>query len=199
MTRTDWVPGLMILGGYLLGSIPFGVVVSRGLGTVDPRTAGSGNIGFTNVLRVSGRLAGVLTLAGDAGKGWVVGAFAARLVPDERWVLAIALSAILGHLYSVFLGFQGGKGVATALGAVTGVDPWIGLALLAVWLITWKLWGYSSAAAIAAFVSLPAIGVIAGRGWAFLAFAGAVTGLIVARHRGNLIRLWRGIEPRMTS
>lgn len=199
MTRTDWVPGLMLLGGYLLGSIPFGVVVSRGLGAADPRTAGSRNIGFTNVLRVSGRLAGALTLAGDAGKGWIVGALAARVVSDERWVLAIAFSAILGHLYSVFLGFEGGKGVATALGAVTGIDPWIGVSLLAVWLITWKLWGYSSAAAIAAFASLPVMGMIAGRGWTFMTFCGVVTLVILARHRGNLIRLWQGSEPRMTS
>jgi glycerol-3-phosphate acyltransferase PlsY len=199
MTPTDWLPVLLAMGGYLLGSIPFGVLVTKALGTVDPRTAGSRNIGFTNVLRVAGKPAGLLTLVGDVGKGWVVAAAARQMVQEEAWVLVIALSSILGHLYPVFLGFHGGKGVATALGAITGVDPWMGLGLLAVWLVTMLVGRYSSAAAVAAFLSLPVQGLIGERGWRFELLAVTVAVLILIRHRGNLVRLWQGTEPRMIS
>jgi len=196
---TEGLAAVLAVGGYVAGSVPFGVLVAKCLGTVDPRTAGSRNIGFTNVLRVAGKKAGILTLLGDVGKGWVVAAVAAHFIEGEGWVLLIALCPILGHLYSVFLGFRGGKGVATALGAIIGVAPWIGLVVLGVWVVTFMLWRYSSAAAIAAFASLPLIGQVGGQGLRFELFAVVVTGLIVARHRGNLIRLWEGTEPRMTS
>ncbi|MBA5872366.1 MAG: glycerol-3-phosphate acyltransferase, partial [Nitrospira sp. CR2.1] len=118
---SPWLIGFLILFGYLLGSIPFGVVVSRALGAVDPRSAGSRNVGFTNVLRVSGKKAGVLTLIGDIGKGWAAGWAATLLLHQEAAVLGVALASIIGHLHSMFLGFKGGKGVATALGAALGV------------------------------------------------------------------------------
>jgi glycerol-3-phosphate acyltransferase PlsY len=196
---TEGLAAVLAVGGYVVGSVPFGVLVAKCLGTVDPRTAGSRNIGFTNVLRVAGKKAGILTLLGDVGKGWVVAAAGAQFIEGEGWVLLIALCPILGHLYPVFLGFRGGKGVATALGAIFGVAPWIGLMVLGVWVVTFMLWRYSSAAALAAFVSLPLIGQVGGRGWRFELFTVVVMGLIVARHRGNLIRLWEGTEPRMTS
>lgn len=196
---TEWLAAGLAVGGYLLGSVPFGLLVTRCLGTGDPRTAGSRNIGFTNVLRVAGKRAGILTLAGDVGKGWVVAATAAQLFEGEAWVLMIAVCPILGHLYSIFLGFHGGKGVATAMGAIAGVEPWLGLVLLMVWLSTMLLWRYSSAAAIAAFLAFPLLGLIAGRGWRFELFAVVVSALVLTRHRDNLARLWRGTEPRMTS
>ncbi|MGH7208282.1 MAG: glycerol-3-phosphate acyltransferase, partial [Nitrospiraceae bacterium] len=155
MVLSDWLPAAMAAGGYLLGSVPFGVVVARCLGTVDPRTAGSRNIGFTNVLRVSGTTAGLLTLTGDAGKGWLVGWVASQNLHQEAWVLLVALSPIVGHVHSVFLGFRGGKGVATALGSVAGVDPAIGGVMLLVWVVTAAVWRYSSGAALAAFAVLP--------------------------------------------
>ncbi|MBM4122557.1 MAG: glycerol-3-phosphate 1-O-acyltransferase PlsY [Nitrospira sp.] len=197
MTFTDWLPALLAIGGYLLGSIPFGVVVAKWLGTVDPRTAGSRNIGFTNVLRVAGKKAGLLTLAGDVGKGWVVGWVATLLLTDETMVLAVAACPILGHLFPVFLGFRGGKGVATALGAVAGVAPWLGLAMLAVWLATAAVWRYSSGAALAAFAALPIGSVLMGKTWQFQVFAWLVSGLIVLRHKENIQRLWQGTEPKM--
>lgn len=197
MTFTDWLPALLAIGGYLLGSIPFGVVVAKWLGTVDPRTAGSRNIGFTNVLRVAGKKAGLLTLAGDVGKGWVVGWVATFLLTDETMVLAVAACPILGHLFPVFLGFRGGKGVATALGAVAGVAPWLGLAMLAVWLATAAVWRYSSGAALAAFAALPIGSVLMGKTWQFQVFAWLVSGLIVLRHKENIQRLWQGTEPKM--
>lgn len=194
---SEWLSVGLAIGGYLVGSIPFGVIVSRCLGAPDPRTMGSRNIGFTNVLRVAGKKAGVLTLLGDLGKGWVVGWLAVQTVAPEAWILAIALTPILGHLYPVFLTFRGGKGVATAIGVVTGVAPTIGLGLIAIWLLTAALWRYSSGAALAAFGSLPILGVLAGKSWQFLTFSVIVTGLIVVRHRGNIVRLWNGSEPKI--
>src|SRR5256886_9567193 len=143
----------MAAGGYPHGSIPFGVVVAKCLGGVGPRTAGSRNIGFTNGLRVAGTTAGLLTLAGDAGKGWLVGWIASQSLDQEAWVLLVALSPVVGHGYSVFLGFRGGKGVATALGAVTRVDLAIGGVILLVWIVTAAVLPYSSRAAFVAFSS----------------------------------------------
>jgi glycerol-3-phosphate acyltransferase PlsY len=187
----------MAVGGYLLGSIPFGLVVAKSLGTVDPRTAGSRNIGFTNVLRLSGKTAGVLTLAGDMGKGWLVAWVAAQLFDREAVVAAVALTPIVGHLYSVFLGFRGGKGVATAMGAVLGMVPFVGVVVILVWLVTVAVWRYSSGAALVAFGALPVVSVLLGRSWMFVLFSVVVSGLIVFRHRENVVRLWRGTEPRI--
>ncbi len=187
----------MAVGGYLLGSIPFGLVVAKSLGTVDPRTAGSRNIGFTNVLRLSGKTAGVLTLAGDMGKGWLVAWVAAQLFDREAVVAAVALTPIVGHLYSVFLGFRGGKGVATAMGVVLGMVPFVGVVVILVWLVTVAVWRYSSGAALVAFGALPVVSLLLGRSWMFVLFTVVVTGLIVFRHRENLVRLWRGTEPRI--
>ena len=144
-----WV--LMTMLGCLLGAIPFGVVVSKAMGLPDPRTVGSKNVGFTNVLRVSGKKAGILTLLGDMGKGWVMGWAAMQWLTDERFIMLVALSVILGHLFSPFLSFKGGKGVATAMGAVLGLSPSIGLLLVLIWLGAVAIWRYSSGGALAAF------------------------------------------------
>ena len=197
MAFTDWLPVAMAAGGYLLGSVPFGIIVAKSLGTVDPRTAGSRNIGFTNVLRVSGVTAGLLTLAGDAGKGWLAGWVASHSLDQEAWVLLVAFCAIVGHVHSVFLGFRGGKGVATALGAVTGVDAVIGGVMLLLWVGTAAVWRYSSAAALAAFAGLPLCAVLLGRSGMFQVFSLAVAAMILLRHTDNIRRLWQGIEPRL--
>jgi glycerol-3-phosphate acyltransferase PlsY len=197
MNLNDWLPMVMAVGGYLLGSIPFGVIVAKSLGTVDPRTAGSRNIGFTNVLRVSGKTAGALTLAGDLGKGWLAAWISQRIVEEPAWTLVIAASPIVGHLYPLFLGFRGGKGVATALGAVTGLAPAIGGAMVLVWLMTAAIWRYSSGAAVAAFTAFPLISAGLGREWEFQAFSVLVSGMILLRHKDNLVRLWNGAEPKI--
>ena len=197
MAVQDWLPAVLAVGGYLVGSIPFGLLAARLLGTTDPRTAGSRNIGFTNVLRVSGRKAGLLTLLGDAGKGWVVAWLAARNLPSEGTILAVAASPILGHLYSIFLGFRGGKGVATAMGAIGGLALPVGLAMLGLWLVTVGLWRISSAGAVVAFVALPFLGMAFGLSWRFEVFALAVSGLVLLQHKENLVRLWGGVEPPM--
>ena len=188
---------VLLVVGYLLGSIPFGIVVSKALGLPDPRTVGSKNVGFTNVLRASGTKAGVLTLIGDMGKGWMIGWAAMQWLTDERFIMLVALSVILGHIFSPFLNFKGGKGVATALGAVLGLSPSIGLLLVLIWLGAVAIWRYSSGGALAAFGCLPVVAIVNEQRQEFLVFALIVSGLIWVKHKDNLVRLWKGTENKI--
>ena len=190
-----WV--LMAMAGYLLGAVPFGVVVSKAMGLPDPRTVGSKNVGFTNVLRVSGKKAGILTLIGDIGKGWVVGWAAMHWLTDERFIMLVALSVILGHLFSPFLSFKGGKGVATALGAVLGLSPSIGLLLLLIWLGAVAIWRYSSGGALAAFGCFPVVAIVNEQRQEFFVFSLIVSTLIWVKHKDNIVRLWKGTESKI--
>ena len=187
----------MAMVGYLLGAIPFGVVVSKAMGLPDPRTVGSKNVGFTNVLRVSGKKAGVLTLLGDMGKGWLMGWAAMQWLTDERFIMLVALSTILGHLFSPFLNFKGGKGVATALGAVLGLSPSIGLLLLLIWLGAVAIWRYSSGGALAAFGCFPVVAIVNEQRQEFFIFSLIVSGLIWVKHKDNIARLWNGTESKI--
>jgi len=196
MTYTDWLPAILTIAAYVVGSIPFGVVVSRCLGKPDPRTAGSRNIGFTNVLRVGGKAAGLLTLAGDFGKGWLMAGIAMHLT-GRPVGLVVGLGVILGHLFSMFLRFRGGKGVATAFGAVLGLEPALGVALVLVWVAGLMVTGYSSGAAIGSFVLFPVLAAAWTQDSAFVLFAVVVSALILLRHKDNILRLWKGTEPRM--
>ena len=188
---------LMTVLGYLLGAIPFGIVVSKGMGLPDPRTVGSKNVGFTNVLRVSGKTAGILTLLGDMGKGWVLSWAAMQWLTVESFIMVVALTPILGHLFSPFLGFKGGKGVATALGVVLGLSPSIGLLLLLIWLGAVAIWRYSSGGALAAFACLPVVAIVNEQRQEFLVFSLIVSGMIWIKHKDNIIRLWKGTESKM--
>ncbi len=190
-----WI--LMAMAGYLLGAVPFGIVVSKAMGLPDPRTVGSKNVGFTNVLRVSGTKAGVLTLLGDMGKGWVIGWAAMQWLTDERFIMLVALSTILGHLFSPFLNFKGGKGVATALGAVLGLSPSIGLLLLLIWLGAVAIWRYSSGGALAAFGCFPVVAIVNEQRQEFLVFSLIVSMLIWIMHKDNIARLWKGTESKI--
>ena len=190
-----WV--LMTMLGCLLGAIPFGVVVSKAMGLPDPRTVGSKNVGFTNVLRVSGKKAGILTLLGDMGKGWVMGWAAMQWLTDERFIMLVALSVILGHLFSPFLNFKGGKGVATAMGAVLGLSPSIGLLLLLIWLGAVAIWRYSSGGALAAFGCFPVVAIVNEQRQGFFVFSLVVSGLIWIKHKDNIVRLWKGTESKI--
>src|SRR5947209_1198865 len=146
---------LYALGGYLVGSIPFAVIVSRLLSLPDPRTYGSKNIGATNVLRSGNRIAALLTLIGDSAKGWIA-VLVARLVelPDE-WVALVGFAAFVGHVFPVWLRFHGGKGVATAAGVLIAFEWRLGLVVLAVWVAVAAVSRYSSLAALIAALSAP--------------------------------------------
>ena len=169
MEQLGFIIGLVIVG-FLLGAVPFGVIISKAMGLPDPRTVGSKNVGFTNVLRVSGKTAGILTLIGDMGKGWVMGFAAIHLLQAEWAILLVALAPFLGHLFSPFLGFKGGKGVATALGSVLGVSPLIGLLLLLAWIGAVAMWRYSSGGALTAFGLFPLIAALIHPTIAFMLF-----------------------------
>src|SRR5438067_12485535 len=174
---------LYALGGYLAGSIPFGVIVSRLLRLNDPRTYGSKNIGATNVLRSGTRLAALLTLAGDAGKGWAAVLVAASLGADIGVMAMVALTAFLGHVFPVWLRFRGGKGVATAAGVLIALDWRLGLAVIVVWLAVVAAARYSSLGAIVAAIAAPLIAwFFHGIGPLFAAVVG-MSILLLVRHR----------------
>ena len=189
----------VLLVGYLLGALPIGLFASRWLAGVDPRKAGSRNIGFTNVLRVAGNAAGSVTLVGDMGKGALAVLFARLLLGSTAgdWPLAAGGAAILGHIYPLYLKFKGGKGVATSLGVFLAVDLILGGSLLAIWLFSAALWRTSSLAAMIAFASLPVLTWIRHPQPIPLAFALAVSGLIAYRHLNNIRRLLAGTEPKL--
>jgi acyl phosphate:glycerol-3-phosphate acyltransferase len=188
---------LMTVLAYVLGGIPFGIVVSKALGLPDPRTVGSKNIGFTNVLRVSGKKAGILTLLGDFGKGWVCAWVAMHWLTVESYIMVVAFAPILGHMFSPFLGFKGGKGVATAVGVVLGLSPSIGLLLLLIWLGAVAIWRYSSGGALAAFGCFPIVAVVNEQRQEFFIFSLVISALIWIKHKDNIVRLWRGTESKM--
>ena len=183
--------------GYALGAVPFGIVVSRALRLPDPRTVGSRNVGFTNVLRVSGIKPGVLTLLGDMGKGWVIGWAAMQWLHTESFIMVAALSPIVGHIFSPFLSFKGGKDVATALGSVLGLSPSIGTLLLVIWLGAVGIWRYSSGGALAAFGLFPVVAIVNEQRQEFLIFAIVVSTLVWIKHKDNIVRLWKGTEGKI--
>jgi glycerol-3-phosphate acyltransferase PlsY len=186
---------VQIISAYLLGSIAFGILVSRLFGLPDPRTVGSGNPGATNVLRSGKKLAAALTLLGDAFKGWFP-VWIAMQSEDLMWVSsAVAIAVFLGHLYPIFYKFKGGKGVATALGVVLAISPMLGLLLMLVWVVVFALTKYSSLAAIVAALALP-IYV-----WSWLeAYRDFeltfvfISAMLIWRHRGNIQKLLNGTE-----
>ncbi len=191
---------LLILGSYLIGSISFAVLVSKVMRLPDPHTYGSGNPGATNVLRTGNKLAAVLTLLGDALKGYVALFLAKALIGVEvdSWVLpAVAVAAFLGHLFPVFHGFKGGKGVATALGILLGIDAWLGLATLSTWLIVAFFMRYSSLAALIAALFAPLYFIFL-FGIQPMALAIAVMSvLLIVRHKANIKKLLDGTEGRI--
>ncbi|MGB0910613.1 MAG: glycerol-3-phosphate 1-O-acyltransferase PlsY [Nitrospirales bacterium] len=186
-----------IVGAYLIGSIPFGLLSSRLCQTQDPRTTGSGNIGFTNVLRVSGKKAGVVTLLGDAGKGFLVSWLAKGYFQVEVEVLFVAAAVILGHIFSLFLKFKGGKGVATALAAIGGIHLTLGLTATAVWVVAVWIFRYSSGGAIAAFLVLPLLSFFFSPSTSLLIFSVVISILVIFRHKDNICRLLNGTEGKL--
>ena len=199
---------LAVAAAYLAGSVPFAVVVSRLMGLQDPRTFGSKNPGATNVLRSGNKTAALLTLVGDAAKGWVavwMAQWLAGVWGLGLWVVAASgVAVFLGHVYPLFLGFKGGKGVATALGVLLALQPALALATVATWLIVAYASKYSSLAAIMAAVFAPLYylfgGNIAWRLEPVVALAiVAISVMLCFRHSANIARLMKGTEPRIGS
>ncbi|MBF0194067.1 MAG: glycerol-3-phosphate 1-O-acyltransferase PlsY [Magnetococcales bacterium] len=187
----------LVLTSYLVGAIPFGLLVAKFMGGVDIRTMGSGNIGATNVLRTVGKKAGATALLLDIGKGAIPVLIAKTVYGEENIItLYCALAAFFGHLYPIYLGFKGGKGVATALGTVAAWVPIVGLATLLIWIITAKIFKFSSLAALIAFAALPGVLFLLDKPTPMLA-SFILTTLIYWRHRSNIQRLFMGLEPRI--
>lgn len=185
------------LVGYLLGSIPFAVVVSRAFGLADPRSHGSGNPGATNVLRTGNKTAAILTLVGDAFKGWLAVWLATRLGTSALAIAAAGTGAFLGHLFPLFLRFKGGKGVATALGVLAGFSGPLALVAAATWLITALLTRYSSLAALLAAIAAPIAGGFLIKRIEIVTAVALMSALLILRHRPNIQRLFAGTEPRL--
>jgi len=192
---------LAVLAAYLIGSLSFAVVVSRAFGLADPRTYGSGNPGATNVLRSGNKAAAAFTLLGDAVKGWLAVWLVQRYGPAfgvGDWGVALAAVAVfLGHLYPVYFGFKGGKGVATAAGVIVALNPWLALACAATWLIIAFFFRYSSLASMVAAVFAVFYSAF---GWGFNAdFVAllAIAGLVLWRHQSNIRNLMAGKERRI--
>jgi glycerol-3-phosphate acyltransferase PlsY len=189
-------PWGFVLLAYLLGSVPFGLLVAKGY-QVDLRASGSGNIGATNALRVLGRKAGAVVLLGDMLKGVIGVLVALKFAGPDAGILAGA-AAVVGHDFPVFTGFKGGKGVATSLGVVIALAPWLGLVLVCIWLLTVAATRISSLGALVSFLCLPPLTLLLRSGdTALLALTLFLTALIFLRHAANIKRLARGEEPRV--
>ena len=194
MTDTSTIIGVLVLA-YLLGSIPFGLLFSRMGGLGDIRETGSGNIGATNVLRSGNKLLAALTLLTDAAKGSVAIFIALDLVgfPAAYWA---GLAALLGHIFPVWLGFKGGKGVAVFIGTGIVLSPLPGLSMLSVWLLVALIFRRSSLAALVATLSVPLYMAVLGEIYGAVVVAVQV-GAIYWAHRDNISRLRKGQEPRI--
>jgi glycerol-3-phosphate acyltransferase PlsY len=183
------------LFGYLLGSIPTGVILTRFFSRVDPRQAGSKNIGATNIFRTAGKTLGILTLIGDALKGVIPVAAAIRWGGSDPWIAVSGFTPFLGHVFPIFLGFKGGKGVATALGVYLVISP---VAVLIEFFlfagIVWK-WRYISLGSIACAVTMPVlIAFFRSDSQSYFVVSVLIAALILYRHQSNISRLLQGTE-----
>ena len=189
------IPLVWIVAAYLIGSISFGIIFSKLFGLPDPRTVGSGNIGATNIARSGKKLPAILTLLGDALKGWLP-VWLALQSNMLMWVVAaIGLAVFFGHLYPIYHKFKGGKGVATALGVMLAVSPWLALACLLTWVVVFAISRLSSLSAIVAAVASPFFAA-----WLLLPYKNYVLMVLVMaimlvwRHRSNIKKLLAGTE-----
>ena len=197
---------LVAILSYLVGSLSFAVIVSRVMGLNDPRTYGSKNPGATNVLRSGSKAAAIVTLLLDAAKGWLLVALVAWFGKPyglEEGTMALAgLGAFLGHLWPVFFRFEGGKGVATALGVLLGFSGWLGLLVLVSWVVVAAIWRYSSLSSLVASIMAPVLYILLGgelwefNQWIFVVII-AMSGLLIYRHKLNIERLVAGKESKL--
>jgi glycerol-3-phosphate acyltransferase PlsY len=183
--------------GYLIGSLPFAVIVSKLFGLADPRSFGSGNPGATNVLRTGNKAAAALTLLGDAAKGWLAMFIAEKVGADGTAVAWVGLAAFLGHLFPVFLRFKGGKGVATAIGVLIGLDGLVALGAVITWAATAAITRYSSLAALVAACVAPMLALARHGVGAVSVVIVIMCLLLIMRHKANIQRLIAGTESRI--
>ncbi|MCK5286361.1 MAG: glycerol-3-phosphate 1-O-acyltransferase PlsY [Thermodesulfovibrionia bacterium] len=185
----------LIPTAYIIGSIPFGILVAKQKG-IDLQNVGSKNIGATNVLRSVGKVPAIITLLGDSLKGTSAVLLGRVMIGDEFWEGIMGIMAVLGHLFSVFLSFRGGKGVATGFGVFIVYSPVATLIALVIWIFTAIFTRYSSLAAITAFLSLPVLIALFDATRIKISFAILITFLIILRHRENIKNLIRGTEDK---
>ena len=188
---------LLIPMGYLIGSVSTAIVVCRGLGLPDPREQGSNNPGATNVLRFGGKKAAAMTLIGDLLKGFIPVVFANVVGANEILIGCVGVAAFFGHLFPVFFGFQGGKGVATAAGVFFGFYWFLGFITVATWLVMLKITRVSSISAIIAAATAPIYAWMLLSGGALLSATTVISILCIWRHRLNIQRLISGVEERI--
>ncbi len=175
--------------------------MSKAFGLADPRTYGSGNPGATNVLRSGRKAAAALTLLGDAAKGWLAVFAAMQFAPHDAqgvWLIAlVALAVFLGHVFPVFLRFQGGKGVATALGVLLALNVWVGLGALATWLVMALVFRLSSLSALVAAIGAPVYAMLLGLPREWVLASGVMSLLLIWRHKSNIQKLLAGKETKI--
>lgn len=191
-----------IIASYLIGSLSFAVIVSKVMGMADPRSYGSGNPGATNVLRSGKKLAAALTLLGDGAKGWVAvfltASLGAKYGLGQQEIAMSALAVLIGHMWPVFFGFKGGKGVATAVGVLFGFSGWLALACIATWLFMALVVKISSLSALTAAVLAPVFAFfIIGPQGPYFGTCLIIAILVVHRHKSNLINLLSGQEGKI--
>jgi glycerol-3-phosphate acyltransferase PlsY len=191
------VSAVAIVAAYLIGAVPIGYLVGRAFGVADIRRHGSGTIGATNVLRTAGRLPALLTLGGDIAKGYGAVALGAALAGDLGATAACAVAAVIGNCWSVFLGFRGGKGVATGLGALLRIAPLAMLPAAVVWLAVTVSFRYVSLGSILAAICAAAGAALLGYPAPHALAALGVAAIVVARHHANIARLLAGHEPKV--
>ena len=189
---------LLTIGGYFSGSIPTGVILAKLFGTKDIHQEGSGNIGATNVYRVLGKGLGTLTLVGDVLKGIIPVILACTLVGDEIWIAMVAFVTFFGHLFSVFLRFRGGKGVATALGVFLVIAPLVVPFSIIIFVLVVMKWRYVSLGSLTASALMPILLCVLGYPIAYVNLSLAMGCLIFYRHRGNIKRLREGSEKKIS-
>jgi glycerol-3-phosphate acyltransferase PlsY len=186
----------LLLLAYLLGSLSFGLLIARWYGGTDLRRSGSGNIGATNVVRTVGKTAGLLTLLGDGAKGLVAVLLAQAWGQAPILPAAAALAAVLGHMFPIYHGFRGGKGVATALGVLLPTLPWPLFGALLVWLAVVAIWRYISVGSILAAVIVPVLAILWAYSWSMILAATIIALLVLYKHRDNFQRLLQGREAK---
>lgn len=192
-----YIRPITLILSYLIGSIPFGLIFSKLLDNIDPRTAGSGNIGFTNILRVAGKPAAILTLLCDTLKGSIPVIFGYYVLNDPGVALGAGFLSILGHIFPFTLKFKGGKGVATSFGVLLAAFPLSGVVAVSIWLMAMLIWRYSSLGALLSFGLLPFIVSFFERELQAVLFSFLLLPLIFYRHGENITRLFGGTEKKI--